>query len=246
MLYFSVPLGKLVRRVSRLRGGGSALPGLVVEKIDPGFMQRTLSTPPARRRRGQRHQRQDHHHENGGGAAGKPGPEGLHQPHRKQLHPRRGGRTAGRRGLARPAGRGYRRAGTGRGPRRALRQPCPAALQPAAERAARPVGPLRGDRQDRPAPPAHRLQDNRDRGARTARTRGWPGSPVRCTAPRSSILAWTTRCCGTFPSDDELRAGPGSPVPAAYRKGRRPTSSSAASVPITPILSTTASRSPPG
>ena len=46
MLYFSVPLGKLVRRVSRLRGGGSALPGLVVEKIDPGFMRRTLTTLP--------------------------------------------------------------------------------------------------------------------------------------------------------------------------------------------------------
>ena len=46
MLYISVPLGKFVRRVSRLRGGGSALPGLVVEKIDPGFMQRTLSTLP--------------------------------------------------------------------------------------------------------------------------------------------------------------------------------------------------------
>ncbi|WP_211880264.1 Mur ligase family protein [Pseudarthrobacter albicanus] len=46
MFYFSVPLGKLVRRVSRLRGGGSALPGLVVEKIDPGFMARTLSTLP--------------------------------------------------------------------------------------------------------------------------------------------------------------------------------------------------------
>lgn len=46
MLYFSVPLGKFVRRVSRLRGGGSALPGLVVEKIDPGFMQRTLATLP--------------------------------------------------------------------------------------------------------------------------------------------------------------------------------------------------------
>jgi len=46
MLYFSVPLGKLVRRVSRLRGGGSALPGLVVEKIDPDFMRRTLSTLP--------------------------------------------------------------------------------------------------------------------------------------------------------------------------------------------------------
>ncbi|MEC5192154.1 MULTISPECIES: Mur ligase family protein [unclassified Arthrobacter] len=46
MFYFSVPLGKLVRRVSRLRGGGSALPGLVVERIDPGFMRRTLSTVP--------------------------------------------------------------------------------------------------------------------------------------------------------------------------------------------------------
>jgi len=46
MPFFSVPLGKFVRRVSRLRGGGSALPGLVVEKIDPGFMRRTLSTVP--------------------------------------------------------------------------------------------------------------------------------------------------------------------------------------------------------
>ncbi|WP_144670557.1 Mur ligase family protein [Arthrobacter sp. U41] len=46
MFYFSIPLGKFVRRVSRLRGGGSALPGLVVEKIDPGFMRRTLSTLP--------------------------------------------------------------------------------------------------------------------------------------------------------------------------------------------------------
>jgi UDP-N-acetylmuramyl tripeptide synthase len=46
MFYFSVPLGKLVRRVTRLRGGGSAFPGLVVEKIDPGFMQRTLSRLP--------------------------------------------------------------------------------------------------------------------------------------------------------------------------------------------------------
>lgn len=36
----------MVRAVSRLRGGGSALPGLVVEKIDPGFMQRTLSSLP--------------------------------------------------------------------------------------------------------------------------------------------------------------------------------------------------------
>ncbi|MFE4195173.1 MurT ligase domain-containing protein [Paenarthrobacter sp. NPDC056912] len=46
MLSFSVPLGKLVRTLSRLRGGGSAFPGLVVEKIDPGFMQRTLASLP--------------------------------------------------------------------------------------------------------------------------------------------------------------------------------------------------------
>ena len=46
MFSFTVPLGKLVRAVSRLRGGGSAFPGLVVEKIDPGFMQRTLSSLP--------------------------------------------------------------------------------------------------------------------------------------------------------------------------------------------------------
>ncbi|MEV7604476.1 MurT ligase domain-containing protein [Paenarthrobacter sp. NPDC089322] len=46
MFSFSVPLGKLVRSLTRLRGGGSAFPGLVVEKIDPGFMQRTLASLP--------------------------------------------------------------------------------------------------------------------------------------------------------------------------------------------------------
>lgn len=40
-------LGKAVRRMARLRGGsGSALPGLFVEKIDPGFIRRTLATLP--------------------------------------------------------------------------------------------------------------------------------------------------------------------------------------------------------
>ena len=43
---FSVLVGKLVRSASKLRGGGSALPGLVVEKIDPDFIRRTLSTLP--------------------------------------------------------------------------------------------------------------------------------------------------------------------------------------------------------
>ncbi len=39
-------LGKAVRTIARLRGGGSALPGLFVEKIDPDFIKRTLSTLP--------------------------------------------------------------------------------------------------------------------------------------------------------------------------------------------------------
>lgn len=39
-------LGKAVRSIARLRGGGSALPGLFVEKIDPDFIRRTLSTLP--------------------------------------------------------------------------------------------------------------------------------------------------------------------------------------------------------
>lgn len=42
----SVPLGKTVRALSRLRGGGSAFPGLVVERIDPGFMARALRNLP--------------------------------------------------------------------------------------------------------------------------------------------------------------------------------------------------------
>lgn len=39
-------LGKAVRYVARLRGGGSALPGLFVEKIDPDFIRRTLAQLP--------------------------------------------------------------------------------------------------------------------------------------------------------------------------------------------------------
>ena len=45
----TVVLGRAARRVSRLRGGGSggtALPGLVVEKLDPGFLARTLGQLP--------------------------------------------------------------------------------------------------------------------------------------------------------------------------------------------------------
>ena len=43
---FVVILGKAVRRAARLRGGGSALPGLFVEKIDPNFIKRTLASLP--------------------------------------------------------------------------------------------------------------------------------------------------------------------------------------------------------
>lgn len=39
-------LGKAVRTAARLRGGGSALPGLVVEKIDPAFIKDTLAKLP--------------------------------------------------------------------------------------------------------------------------------------------------------------------------------------------------------
>ncbi|HEU4830578.1 MAG TPA: MurT ligase domain-containing protein, partial [Candidatus Saccharimonadales bacterium] len=39
-------LGKAVRNVARLRGGGSALPGLVVERIDPNFIKATLASLP--------------------------------------------------------------------------------------------------------------------------------------------------------------------------------------------------------
>ncbi|MBL3698126.1 Mur ligase family protein [Leucobacter luti] len=42
----SAVVGKSVRQVARLRGGGSALPGLVVEKIDPGFLSRVLGRLP--------------------------------------------------------------------------------------------------------------------------------------------------------------------------------------------------------
>lgn len=42
----STLVGKTVRAVARLRGGGSALPGLVVEKMDPGFMGRVLGGLP--------------------------------------------------------------------------------------------------------------------------------------------------------------------------------------------------------
>lgn len=43
---YSVLMGKAVRRLARLRGGGSAFPGLFVEKIDKSFVSDVLSTLP--------------------------------------------------------------------------------------------------------------------------------------------------------------------------------------------------------
>ncbi len=43
---YTVLLGKTVRYIARLRGGGSALPGLFVEKIDPTFVRETLQKLP--------------------------------------------------------------------------------------------------------------------------------------------------------------------------------------------------------
>lgn len=42
----SVILGKTIRNISRLRGGGSALPGLVVEKFDKEFLNDVLGNLP--------------------------------------------------------------------------------------------------------------------------------------------------------------------------------------------------------
>lgn len=42
----AIAVGKAVRAASRLRGGGSALPGLVVERVDPAFLRSTLSGLP--------------------------------------------------------------------------------------------------------------------------------------------------------------------------------------------------------
>lgn len=43
---FTTIVGKSVRKLAQLRGGGSALPGLFAEKIDPDFISRTLADLP--------------------------------------------------------------------------------------------------------------------------------------------------------------------------------------------------------
>lgn len=42
----AINLGRIVKKVTQLRGGGSALPGLVVEKLYPHFLRDTLGTLP--------------------------------------------------------------------------------------------------------------------------------------------------------------------------------------------------------
>lgn len=42
----STIIGKSVKKVAKLRGGGSALPGLVIEKLTQKYIQRTLRNLP--------------------------------------------------------------------------------------------------------------------------------------------------------------------------------------------------------
>lgn len=44
--FVSTLIGKAIKSAASLRGGGSALPGLIIEKIDPAFIKRTLSQLP--------------------------------------------------------------------------------------------------------------------------------------------------------------------------------------------------------
>ena len=47
MKKLSILVGKTVQKVSKLRGGsGSALPGLVIEKMDPEFAEKILKSLP--------------------------------------------------------------------------------------------------------------------------------------------------------------------------------------------------------
>ena len=76
---FATPLiGKAVRAASRLaHGGGSAFPGKIVERIDPGFLARTLDRLPRGVVLVSAH---------GGEHAGIVGIEGIHEPDRLELH----------------------------------------------------------------------------------------------------------------------------------------------------------------
>jgi folylpolyglutamate synthase/dihydropteroate synthase len=42
----TILLGKTVQKVAKIKGGGSALPGLFIEKTNPNFIQNTLKKLP--------------------------------------------------------------------------------------------------------------------------------------------------------------------------------------------------------
>ena len=42
----SIIIGKIVQAILRIKGGGSALPGLIVEKINPNFISNILESLP--------------------------------------------------------------------------------------------------------------------------------------------------------------------------------------------------------
>ena len=44
--YLTTIFAKAVKKAAAVRGGGSALPGLVIERIDPNFISRTLANLP--------------------------------------------------------------------------------------------------------------------------------------------------------------------------------------------------------
>lgn len=44
--WLTIKISKLVLKISKLRGGGSALPGLVLEKLNPSFAKKSLSELP--------------------------------------------------------------------------------------------------------------------------------------------------------------------------------------------------------
>ena len=41
--FLTILIGKFIQKLARLRGGGSALPGLVIEKINPNFLNQFYS-----------------------------------------------------------------------------------------------------------------------------------------------------------------------------------------------------------
>ena len=42
----SIIIGKIIQSILRIKGGGSALPGLIIEKINPNFISNILESLP--------------------------------------------------------------------------------------------------------------------------------------------------------------------------------------------------------